>query len=229
MSQRLSHYPYDSYWRSRDDYDYHLTRELRTELQDRGYTYTGRKNRLVQLLRRSDAGLFFYEECSIAELEQFAQQRRLTPHADLTLRTEERYKLHVNALEREDQRPRFERLFDLPAELRHEVYRYYMAGLSDEPLHAPTVPPLARLSRQLCSEIMPIFFDDCLVDIHLIMKMIGTEQGNPNLPPRLQLTSQTTRFFALQTPDALAAIKKLRFCRFDDRKGKKVIDIVCGW
>ncbi|KAK4549789.1 hypothetical protein LTR36_005090 [Oleoguttula mirabilis] len=222
MSQKNEHYPHDSYWRFADKYDYHVTGKLRAELQSRGYKYTGRKKRLVYLLRRIDGALLLYDQCSLTELQTFAQDRHIQLPEHVSTLGKDQYKLLVSALEHADMVPRFEKLLELPPELRSAVYGHYVTGFSDKPLHAPTTPPLARLSRQLKSEILPVFFSSCTFDVHHLGLPHWSEESGYTYTG-----SRTVCFFRKMTADNLACIKKLRACICEHEDQTMVPDAAC--
>ncbi|KAK5127417.1 hypothetical protein LTR85_006756 [Meristemomyces frigidus] len=207
VSQKIEHYPLDSYWRFPNSYDYHMTSRLREELENRGYKYGGRKKRLVYLLRRIDDNLFLYDQCSLAELQRFAEDRCIQLSEGTSSAIRAQHKLLVSALELADEAPRFEELLLLPPELRNTVYGYYVADFLDRPLHAPAMPPLTRASRQSKKEVLPVFFSSCIFDVHLIEMQHWSDKTW-----HLYTSSHTRCFFDVITADNLACVRMLRAC-----------------
>ncbi|KAK4958331.1 hypothetical protein LTR10_004757 [Elasticomyces elasticus] len=121
-----------------------------------------------------------------------------------------------------DHAPQFHRFLELPPELRTQIYEYYIAPLTAERLHAPTMPPAARLCRQLRSEILPLFFAACTFDVHFIQKYDRTLRwidpyrsdlyGPPRPAVQLAVNPLTAQFYHASDPVMLKRIRHLRIC-----------------
>lgn len=151
---------------------------------------------LLECISRSLPG---YEKCKIAELRQFARQRRLSIE-DNSSRKE-----LAAALRYADGNPSFPHFLKLPPEVRVIFYKTYCAPFADEPLTLPTYPPLARVNKQLRDEVLPIFYSSCTFSVNL--QADSTTYGQISRVLRMQ--RETTLFFKSLEPCMLACIQKL--------------------
>lgn len=147
-------------------------------------------NRLLKLLERSDRGLLYYDNYSLEELKSFVDGRGLT-YPSRSRRTK---KTVIAMLELADDEPRFERLLDLPAELRVHVYEVYFARLSqlanfkDGRNRIPFYhqqPPVTRVSRLLRQETLNMFYEVCSL-------FVNFNRSGTNPSPRLPLRERTS-------------------------------------
>jgi hypothetical protein len=110
-----------------------------------------------------------YHECTLRELQTFARNRGIMTAA-IGLKKPALAQLLLQA----DAERTFEKLFELPPEVRNIIYQFYVGDLGTTwvryrylretatyALHAPAQPPLASISRQLRHEVLPIFYQDC--------------------------------------------------------------------
>lgn len=143
---------WDEYWRLGDAHVNSVS-ELKERLRDAKFYFKSkaRQVRLEELFLRSERGLLSYDNCELHELQQFCRQRQL--HSGKTQGDA------VGILEAADEEATFERLLDLPPELRNRIYSFYLESLG--PLELPIPPPLTRVSRQLRRETLLLFFQSC--------------------------------------------------------------------
>ncbi|KAK4549763.1 hypothetical protein LTR36_005064 [Oleoguttula mirabilis] len=159
---------YDEYWRL-STYKRTTTDELRRRLETKGHQIkkSASKAELITLAHRDDCGHFCYDRCTEAELVKFATVRGVNivgvrlqgniapgmppkaPRASSTI---------AARLVKVDNDRTFDRFLDLPAELRNRVYYYYYISAFPQKLTLPTAPPLARASKQLETEVLPVFY-----------------------------------------------------------------------
>ncbi|OQO02891.1 hypothetical protein B0A48_11174 [Cryoendolithus antarcticus] len=132
------------------------------------------------MLECSERYLVDYAACSTIELQRFVADRGIREGHNITQNTE-RATLEQLLLA-EDESPRCGRFFDLPQEVRDQIYEYYFAGFRDDhvsiwPTRGPSelrrarrspalipagtiadFPPLVYVSRQLRAETLPMFW-----------------------------------------------------------------------
>lgn len=120
--------------------------------------------RLLKLLERSDRNLLYYGSCSIEELQLFVKARG----AQYPKRNRTRQETLIALLEKIDDNARFEKMLDLPAELRVYIYEFYFAGLSHGTGLVPVrpQPPLMMVCRLLRREASDIFPTVCTLNPH---------------------------------------------------------------
>lgn len=142
----------DTYWRL-PTHDTASINRLRERLKTAGYKAISKfhKPKLIELTRRIERGLICYDSCKKAELVSFAKARNVEIE-----KNEARMSL-IEKLEEADRNATFEKLFDLPAELRNHIYEAYLAEFAEQ-LDCPSQPPLARISKQARSEVLPLFY-----------------------------------------------------------------------
>jgi hypothetical protein len=132
-------------------------------LNDHGYRIVSgtRKAQLVYHRERHERNLPSYAKCATAELGKFARARGLIPSFGKAPPKREL----IDLLSEADENPRFDRFAELPAELRVQIYEYYVDAFSDvENTLRP--PPLALMSKQLMEEVMPIFYARSVFELH---------------------------------------------------------------
>ena len=125
------------------------------ELRARGHDWVkGQdRSRLHTMLLRCERSLLLYEGCKLEELLRFIAQRRLQ-QGDT-----QRKAIMVKTLELADEEARFENFLQLPPELRVAIYELSFSDEDLSDLVAPVQPPIARVSRQLRSEVLGVFYD----------------------------------------------------------------------
>jgi hypothetical protein len=149
-------------WRARywvlPDYSSYTKARLLKILDEHHYEVkkSSDKAELLFHINRAKRYMVCYLKCSTAELHQFVKDRNLIPSLPLTLSRSSLSKVLTTA----DNDLRFNRILDLPAELRKEIYEYYV-DFEDE-LAALCPPPLAQASKQLKAEVLPIFHNRCV-------------------------------------------------------------------
>jgi hypothetical protein len=115
-----------------------------------------RKDDLIDFNERASRHLICYDLCSLRELKTFVIDRKLLAMPTMAMG---RYRL-TNILKSGDKNPRFEKLFELPPEIREIIYEYYVDSFRTEP-RSFTSPPLAQTCRQMRAEVVPIFYQRC--------------------------------------------------------------------
>jgi len=116
---------------------------------------------LLGLLRRALRGNVPYASCSLDELQIFMQQRsmkvpsgKLLTHARL-----------IRALEKADDVQTFEKMLDLPPELRVLIFEIYFEDLREELATQQEIPfrhaqpPITMVSRLFRQESLGLFYD----------------------------------------------------------------------
>lgn len=197
-----------------------------------GYFFkkSDKAERSVALYYRMQRGLLSYDGCSVLELRKFVEGRGIV----VDLRKAKKDNL-VKALEAADDAATFDKLMDLPAELRVAICEFHFESFPALPL-SPHQPPLLLASSHIRRETLPVFYssstfqtvvyrsskttsDDVQVDSEEIRATLA-EESVPK--PRLSLdrileknvTSRTKRFMT-HTPAAhLSQIKRLSLQTF---------------
>jgi hypothetical protein len=101
-----------------------------------------------------------YNDCTREELSTFVLDRRLAAPG-----LGDSKNSLICTLRKADAQPVFHRFFDLPPELRQQVYELHAAGFP-ETLTTPTQPPLSRVSAQLRLEMLPVFYSSRRFKLH---------------------------------------------------------------
>jgi hypothetical protein len=150
-------------------------------------------------LRRLDCGLLHYEQCSADELKKFCIDRGVIKRSRLIdTSVPVTQSLLASILVSADDNIEFTRLLKLPPELRLIIYEHYVAYFADEALLMPTLPPLARVSKELYKEVRPVFFQKCMFEMVLMSPV-----GNRSL---FHLNTPTLALFEGLDPAFLAMI-----------------------
>ncbi|KAK6396720.1 hypothetical protein LTR65_008618 [Meristemomyces frigidus] len=228
---------HDSYWRI-DDWSQREQQQramedmtvLRKDLSQ--YCSKDHSNQsraeLITLLKRSDHRLLCYVHCSVKELKQFIRDRRIDNNITSGLS-------HVTSggplrnglytiLERADAMPDFHGFLKLPPELRKEIYSYYIAGFQEQVLHAPTMPPLARLNRTIREEVLPMFFEQCTFEMQFTQTARPAMRFSRSSVEPVHVRPETALFFSMMARADLARIRKLRICvkSYEDHTTQRV-------
>ena len=142
----------DTYWRL-DTHEDTTIPSLREGLKTAGYKAISKfhKPKLIEFTRRIERGLICYDRCKETELVSFAKAR------NVEIEQKEARMSLIEKLEEADRNATFEKLFDLPAELRNHIYGAYLVEFAEQ-LECPSQPPLARVSKQARSEVLPLFY-----------------------------------------------------------------------
>ena len=82
----------------------------------------------------------------------------------------------MEILEEADENMGFERLLDLPPELRVLIYGFYFDSLPK--LREPVQPPLSQVSRLLRQESLPVFYSTCTFKLSDLFNPIPANKGN---------------------------------------------------
>nr|OQO23173.1 hypothetical protein B0A51_07329 [Rachicladosporium sp. CCFEE 5018]OQO30991.1 hypothetical protein B0A51_01230 [Rachicladosporium sp. CCFEE 5018] len=215
---------HDSYWRMAH-YQFVKKTELLNLAQTRGMKHLEILS--VEELKdrhcRFSRGDLVYDNCDVEEICGFLQQRSITAafHAEDHRAVGElksiicglgavRFpfeeccpikRVLIRRLHATDDSAVFNRLRDLPSELRSIIYDLYCSGFPEQELHAPTQPPLARVCRQLRQEVLPVFYSQCTFRIYASYPL-----------PICQLELKSALFFADIDPGHLALIMSLQIC-----------------
>lgn len=139
---------------------------------------------LANLISRFERGLLNYASYDAKTLREFAAARSLQCSRKGRLSQ----KAIIGVLEHADDNARFERMLELPAELRVRIYEYYCLdlgqrfalGLGIVPLEHRQ-PPLTLVCRLLRQESLQIFYDTCvlLVDFQASLSLFWDEIEPP--------------------------------------------------
>ena len=121
----------------------------------------------------------------------------------------------MEILEKADENFRFEKLLDLPAELRVVIYGFYFESLPQ--LDEPTQPPLAKVSRLIRQESLPIFFGTCTFILSNAL-LIGSFQ-NPILVSIDRRRRRVTKgdFFGAMDAGYLQTMRRVLVEHWDDK------------
>lgn len=198
----------DAYWRI-DSYRNATSRALTNQLRIIGYDVHPRatKESLIRRCQRVDKGLLCYDPHCNHELWGFIQARGLqvesseaTDHARL-----------VQILEDGDSKRPFHMFMDLPAELRANIYEYYICDFPEE-LHEPTQPPLARTNQQIRKEFLPVFY----ANHEILLKMTFDAEKKYDL----RWDKGTDYFVKSLEPSSLAMLRKINITVREDFRGR---------
>ena len=195
------------YWKLEDYDKAHSSRhELQSILRKRKFYVKSSttKERLAKLLSRSDRGLLSYDAYTVSELRKFCTQRQIF------LSGNENKQALVDMLEIEDEEAEFDKLVDLPAELRNHIYSLHF---QDFPiLGRPVPPPITEVSPQLRKETLQLFYQTCRVKVDLAAG-VRHNSGLANLfAPKMVASNYTARLF-LHAPEA--CISNMRSVRIE--------------
>ncbi|OQO05303.1 hypothetical protein B0A48_09071 [Cryoendolithus antarcticus] len=116
---------------------------------------------------------------------------------------QERCDMVQRPLHTADDKAIFSYLFALPKELRIQIYEYYCSYFDKDILYAPARPPLTRVSRQLRREVLPVFYNRCIFNLHV---------AQPSTAPTCQIVAETARIFETVGPENLALIRNIQLC-----------------
>ena len=124
--------------------------------------------RAIELCRRVQRGLLWYIPIPNADLRKFIDDRGLqTVHNYNAIATTKTASIIpknelVQILEKADDEATFERFTELPPELRSRVYELHFQSF-EEPLYAPSQPPITKVSKLLRTESTPLFYQNVSV------------------------------------------------------------------
>jgi len=158
------------------------------------------------LVQRCERGLLSYDAYSVEELTKFAEDRGyyvVPPSTKKEL---------VQLLEKADDDIKFEKVLELPAELRNRIYGAYFEALGVLPQKL-TQPPLCSVSRQIRAESLPVFYATATFQLRFVHTYTGPH--NDPRPPFedngysiTRLTKHTQALRAGVTDEKLAQIKR---------------------
>ncbi|KAF7186785.1 hypothetical protein HII31_11882 [Pseudocercospora fuligena] len=144
----------DQYWRL-NSYRKWTKAGLMSALQSSGIIVSSSLTRhaLIGIKQRLDRAMLYYgdQRISMDELRKFVRDR------GLALPTPATRKAIVNVLLHADETSTFDRIQDLPPELREKIYEFYIDAFPEK-LTCPTQPPLTRINRLVRKEALPIFY-----------------------------------------------------------------------
>lgn len=116
------------------------------------------RSRLDNLYVRCQRGLLSYEGLPLRELRKFAAQRALPIDNKATLNS---IKALKGLLEKADDDITFDRLSELPPELRQIILLHYFDSLVVREARHKQQPPVTRVSRKLREESLPLHYECC--------------------------------------------------------------------
>jgi len=232
MSEYLDAYHRESdwYWRIQNRYHHGLhQKDLAQVFRDRfkrDLPESVRTNDEYNLqLRRADSGFPCYWLWEKADLKHHVHNRGLqdieaeSPIQRDVTSLDLRQLGAVIRLEYADTRPKldFDKFMELPPELRFTIYEYYLGDFRDRPLHAPTMPPLARVHKTLRAELIPIFFANTTFDVRLLqttgLRHTGFVAWTDNHGPdgsKLVICARTAQSFSSIPSEYAKTIRRFR-------------------
>jgi hypothetical protein len=160
-----------------------------------------------------------YDECSIEELIKFINDRGIGDRRlqasdifDFRIKKMRIYqRFLVQKLMKADDERMFTKLFELPPEIRNVIYSYYVADFGKDAsssrdlqaLRTPTQPPLAKVSRTLRHEVLPIFYNQCRFRISF--------NQTKSAERRLCIQRDSSLFLANISKENFDVIRKMEF------------------
>ena len=122
-------------------------------MEELGFKFpaSANKSRLIYLLHRAERGLLSYDKCSVAELQRFAVDRRLTGRA---VKPSSKASL-VKKLEHADRRLQFHSFMGLSPEIRCMIYEFHFSTF--ETVEAKPLP-ITQVSQLVKRESLPLFY-----------------------------------------------------------------------
>jgi hypothetical protein len=169
-----------------------------------------------------------YEECSNVQLVKFINDRSIPDHAleapDFTDQPIENllgYKRDlVKMLMKADDERTFTKLFNLPPELRTTIYSFYICDFGKDTkssglqaLWAPAQPPLAKVSRMLRREVLPVFYNQCRFRITL--------NQTKNASRRLCFDANSNFFLSNISKEHFKVIRQMEIGFYDESEKNK--------
>lgn len=161
----------DQYWRLSYSNHGKVNRYGKAKLQDDLKRIGYKSYSTLSSASRSELAAFWlhhtlshvcYDKCSEDEAKKFAIDRKLIrANSELSRQDITFWLIH------EDMNPTFSRFEDLPPEIRTIVYEIYMNDFAGKDLERPTQPPLARATRLLRKEALPVFYGKCTFVVYL--------------------------------------------------------------
>lgn len=194
---------YDSYWKF-IDISGRSKNDLQQMLLEAGFTpdMGWQKRRLVEELRRVRVARLRYNrpETKTKDLLHFVRDR------GLLMPEQGQRRALVEVLCHADLYGTFARLNDLPPELRSRIYSMYLSEFADV-LELPTQPPLARASRQLRKEVLPLFYQT--TTFKLTMVHVSSCKDDPH-GKKLRFDIWTSSFLHSIPADLNGCLRKIQ-------------------
>ncbi|KAK5127359.1 hypothetical protein LTR85_006698 [Meristemomyces frigidus] len=194
----------DSYWKL-DDYRIETTKSLQKRARDAGYKVSSNMQRsyLMTLMHRIDRKMLCYDLCTSEERNKFGRDRGVVGSSGSPLRPV----TVTHDLRGADEGWVFRRFTDLPPELRSRVYTFYMAALPDM-LTTPSQPPLARTSKLIRNEALPVFYNECTFELMFVR--INRRDSQGVCESILRPTQDTICFLETLTKESVEDIRNLQ-------------------
>ncbi|KAF7186707.1 hypothetical protein HII31_11939 [Pseudocercospora fuligena] len=158
MSNTMQSDHLDTYWRlktppiSPERYRHYLRRRVERHLPGPELS----KQQYAEHIARYQHHRLLYKKCSLEELKRFAHDRGLA----VTNSSRREIAKFTSMLTDADSNSCFHHFMDLPPELRLVIYEHHFAAFAGR-LTYPSQPPLARVSRGLRLEVLPVFYQQC--------------------------------------------------------------------
>ncbi|KAI5360505.1 hypothetical protein Slin15195_G084240 [Septoria linicola] len=199
-------------WVSTTDYwhliEPHSGAECKRYLDSKGirYTKTSPNDHLFHLHKRVERGLAVYDKYTLLELRSTCENKYHKLPEDLPKgKRAQRTKL-VEFLHDEDEKDnvKFAKFTELPKEMRLMIYEQHLWELEERShdMHVWAQPPLARASRMLREESLPLFYECCTFTITITqMRLSG---------PSIIDGPSTLRFLQNSTQKQLADLPRIR-------------------
>lgn len=143
----------DDYWKVFWPPGARSKKDFRQELQRRriDMSNSARWDDLNMALKRTLLGLSLHKSTSHVELRKIIRERGIEM---------EPYASPLKSLFKADEERKFDKLLDLPPELRNRIYQYHFASFY-QPIYAAEQPPISKISRQLRKETLGLFYSSC--------------------------------------------------------------------
>ncbi|KAK3673725.1 hypothetical protein LTR78_006278 [Recurvomyces mirabilis] len=192
----------DNYWKARGGREDKTRMVARLRGAGYGVSKHASSDALYNMTLRIDTHQICYEQCSSAELLKFKKDHNVSmTYSDMQLKDPRAMRMALETvLYAVDREIKFERFRGLPAEQRNSIYESAMAHFADQ-LITPSVPPLARVCKQLRSEVLPLFYaGHSFLMEYQFSRTTGEYRGSGNLSSFLM---------ALANNDGLRHIRRL--------------------
>ena len=156
---------------------------------------------------RQARGVPNYGACLVKELKELIRARNI----DVPKNTVRKAAL-IAELEKADENIKFTKFFQLPAELRTNVYEKYFEGLGDLPL-LPHQPPALLASRQLRNEALPAYYSHSTFTLGFVTNLrtpVILSGRKPGLYLRTTTCKKTDALLKRISEQDFATIKHLK-------------------
>ncbi|KAI5359872.1 hypothetical protein Slin15195_G117320 [Septoria linicola] len=184
----------DNYWRFRLS-GYKSKSQWAAEFRDSGYHCPSTDDVLDVALLKFSSRPNYMNVVDKHQLRKFVTDRKLMKNP--------------NGLRQSsaDKSPTFEKVAELPAELRVRIYGFYLSYLP-ETLHRPTQPPLARLNKMMRDKVLTEFYKTIRFEIHF--NLIKPRRGSSQC--RISMDTGAMVFLLNMRSEDVAIVRHLQIC-----------------